>query len=262
MAYTTKTIKVSLSYIQEMMTSKEDFDVLAFCLLVQLNLNTPKIYRATMRRLKEVTRLGNDKLKRIIDYCVAHGMITRESNGTLTIHSLNKDDVYLYKFSNKYQKRNRTQKLSFNLTLKDVKDMLRKAVVANKIKEIEGIRETILLTKNPRTLKDYRKGRNLRKRLSVWGENYFISNSKLASTANCSISKLRQIKNQMLQRKEIERGYSNTYVCEEKDFNFEAYKRTIGCGFLFRHEGRVYKHNPNVYSYKGKNICFVPKNNK
>lgn len=69
----------------------------------------------------------------------------------------------------------------------------------------------------------------------------------------------------MIEAGEIERGYCNTLVYEKADeFSLENYRRYMGNAvvFLFEHEGKIYRHMPNVYSYKGQNIGCVLKNNK
>ena len=150
------------------MASKEEFDALAFCLFVKLSITSSEIQNATARRLKELTHMGSDRLKRIVDYCVEHGL------------------------------------------------------------------------------------------------NFFISNKRLAEIAKCSVSKVRGIKNKMLFYGELERKFSNTLVFDNAEtFNIDEYRKYCNDAcFLFRKDGKVYKHNPNIYDYTGKNIMFVPKNNK
>lgn len=264
MIITSRTVKVAVPYIQEAMTSKQEFEALAFCLFVKLNLTSSEIKKATYRRLKEVTKLGNERLKRILDYCTEHNLIVCE-NGTLRVLPLCKEGGYVYKFKTAYIKRNRNNQLKFNLTLAKVKDMLRRAVVANHIKRVENIREQVLLTKNPKSVQEYRKGKRFLHKLSVWGLDFFISNKRLAEVAGCSVSKTRNIKRGMIKCGEVARDYSNTYVCDIKDdFSMTKYKNFY-CDqnvFLFANEGKLYKHNPNVYSYNGRNLAYVPKKNK
>ena len=166
MRYTNRTIRVSIPYIQEAMASKEEFDALAFCLFVKLSITSSEIHKATVRRLKELTHMGSDRLKRIVGYCVEHGMVVIK-NGTMKFNKLCQDGKYLYKFKHSYRKRNRKHGLHFSLTLAKVKDMLRRAILANHIRKIENIREQALLTKNPTTTSDYRKGKRIVRRLSV-----------------------------------------------------------------------------------------------
>ena len=263
MRYTNRTIRVSIPYIQEAMASKEEFDALAFCLFVKLSITSSEIQNATVRRLKELTHMGSDRLKRIVGYCVEHGMVVIE-NGTMKFNKLCQDGKYLYKFKHSYRKRNRKHGLYFSLTLAKVKDMLRRAILANHIRKVENIREQALLTQNPTTTREYRKGKRIVSRLSVWGLNFFISNRRLAEIAKCSVSKTRKIKKAMLSYGEIESTFSNTIVYDNaQNFNINKYNKYYddAC-FLFVQDGKVYKHNPNVYNYKGQNIMFVPKNNK
>ena len=196
--------------------------------------------------------MGSDRLKRIVDYCVEHGMVVIE-NGTMRFNKLCQDGKYLYKFKHSYRKRNRKHGLYF-----------RRAILANHIKKVENIREQALLTKNPTTTREYRKGKRIVSRLSVWGLNFFISNKRLAEIAKCSVSKVRGIKNNMLFYGELERNFSNTLVFDNaKTFNIDEYRKYYNDAcFLFRKDGKVYKHNPNIYDYTGKNILFVPKKNK
>jgi hypothetical protein len=142
--------------------------------------------------------------------------------------------------------------------------MLRRAILANHIRKVENIREQALLTQNPTTTSEYRKGKRIVSRLSVWGLNFFISNKRLAEIAKCSVSKVRCIKNKMLFYGELERKFSNTLVFDNAEtFNIDEYRKCFNDScFLFRKDGKVYKHNPNIYDYTGKNIMFVPKNNK
>ena len=263
MTYTNRVIRVSIPYIQQAMASKEEFEALAFCLFVKLNFTSSEIQNATVRRLKELTHLGSDRLKRITNYCVEQGMITID-NGTMKFNKLNQDGRYLYKFRHSYRKRNKRFGVTFNLTITKVKDMLRRAILANHLKKVEDIREQALLTKNPTTMNELRRGRRIVRRLSVWGLNFFVSNRRLAEVAGCGISKARQIKKGMIDSGELERLYSNTLICDdERKFYISEYRRYYDdeC-FLFIMDGKVYKHNPNVYDYKGHNIMFVPKINK
>ena len=263
MRYTNRTIRVSIPYIQQAMASKEEFEAVAFCLFMKLNFTSSEIHNATVRRLKELTHLGSDKLKRLTNYCMEHGMINI-TNGTMIFNKLCQDGRYLYKFRYSYIKRNKKHKMAIRLTLAKVKDMLRRAVLANHIRKVENIREQALLTKNPKTASEYRKGRSIVRRLSVWGLNFFISNKRLAEIAKCSVSKARNIKKAMLSYGEIESTFSNTLVFDNaQKFNINEYNKYYddAC-FLFVQDGKVYKHNPNIYNYKGQNIMFVPKKNK
>lgn len=264
MQLTNRTVKVAIPFIQEAMASKQDFEALAFCLFVKLNLTSSEIKTATYRRLKEVTKMGNQKLKQIIDYCTDNNLIVME-NGTLRVLPLCKEGGYVYKFKTAYLKRNRKQKLEFNLTLAKVKDMLRRAVVANHIKRVENIRELSLLTKNPSNVQEYRKGKSILRKLSVWGLDFFISNKRLAEIAGCSVSKARKIKRGMIKCGEVARDYSNTFICDIEDsFSITDY-RNFFCDqnvFLFERDGKLYRHNPNVYSYNGRNLAYVLKKNK
>jgi hypothetical protein len=185
-------------------------------------------------------------------------------NGTMRFSKLCQEGKYLYKFKHSYRKRNRKHGLHFSLTLAKVKDMLRRAILANHIRKVENIREQALLTQNPTTTSEYRKGKRIVSRLSVWGLNFFISNKRLAEIAKCSVSKVRGIKNKMLSYGELERKFSNTLVFDNAEtFNIDEYRKYFNDAcFLFRKDGKVYKHNPNIYDYTGKNIMFVPKNNK
>jgi hypothetical protein len=185
-------------------------------------------------------------------------------NGTMRFSKLCQEGKYLYKFKHSYRKRNRKHGLYFSLTLAKVKDMLRRAILANHIRKVENIREQALLTQNPTTTSEYRKGKRIVGRLSVWGLNFFISNKRLAEIAKCSVSKVRGIKNKMLFYGELERKFCNTLVCDNAEtFNIDEYRKYCNDAcFLFRKDGKVYKHNPNIYDYTGKNIMFVPKNNK
>jgi hypothetical protein len=185
-------------------------------------------------------------------------------NGTMRFSKLCQEGKYLYKFKHSYRKRNRKHGLYFSLTLAKVKDMLRRAILANHIRKVENIREQALLTQNPTTTSEYRKGKSIVRRLSVWGLNFFISNKRLAKIANCSVSKVRGIKNKMLSYGELERKFSNTLVFDNADkFNIDEYRTYFNDAcFLFRKDGKVYKHNPNIYDYTGKNIMLVPKKNK
>ena len=104
--------------------------------------------------------MGSDRLKRIVGYCAEHGMVVIE-NGTMKFNKLCQDGKYLYKFKHSYRKRNRKHGLYFSLTLAKVKDMLRRAILANHIRKVENIREQALLTQNPTTTSDYRKANGL-----------------------------------------------------------------------------------------------------
>ena len=263
MQYTNRTIRVSIPYIQKAMASKEEFDALAFCLFVKLSFTSSEIHDVKVRRLKEITHMGSDRLKRITKYCIEHGMIVVE-NSIMKVNKLCKEGKHLYKFKYSYRKRNKKHGLNISLTLTKVKDMLRRAVLANHIRKIGNIREQVVLTKNPTTMSEYRKGKIIVRRLSVWGLDFFISNKRLADIAKCSVSKVRAIKNSMLLHGELEQKESITLICENvKTFNIKEYRKYYddAC-FLFRKDGGVYKQNPNIYDYKGENIIFVPKKNK
>ena len=93
MRYTNRTIRVSIPYIQEAMASKEEFDALAFCLFVKLSITSSEIQNATVRHLKELTHMGSDRLKRVIDFCVKHCMVVIE-NGTHGRNLKADEDVY------------------------------------------------------------------------------------------------------------------------------------------------------------------------
>lgn len=258
MKTTSRIVRVSIPYIQEVMASKDEFDALAFCLFVKLNLTSSEIHNAKVRRLKQVTHMGSDRLKRIINFCVERGMITVK-NDILKVNKLSQDGGCLYKFRYTYKKRNKRRKLIFGLTLAKVKDMLRRAVVANHVRKVENIREQSLLTLHPATTKEYRKGKRFVRKLSVWGLDFYISNGRLADIANCSLSKLRTIKASMIKYGELERIYSNTFVCkDEKLINACSYNKYYREGsFLFKTKNGVYRHNPNIYNYKGNNILLV-----
>jgi len=206
--------------------------------------------------------MGSDRLKRIVSFCKEHGMLYFE-NDTMHIGRIFKEGGNIYKFKIRHMKRN-GKELRFFLSLANVKDMLRRAVVANHINKVENIRQTSSLTINPKSLKEYKKGRKLVRRLAVWGFDFFISNRRLANIANCSISKIQKIKSKMIKAHEIERTFSNYVVCDNAaDFDVCAYRSYCDdTHFLFEHNGKIYKHNPNVYNYVGNNIVYVPKNNK
>lgn len=262
MQFTTRTVKVSIPYIQEAMATKESFEALAFCLMVKLNITSSSFHHATYRRLKEATHIGSDKLKQLVSYCTEHGLLWRQGD-SFQFGGLCKEGASQYKFKFRYVKRQGKQ-LNFFITLAKVKDMLRRAILANHIKKVENIRQTTKLTSNPETLQDYRNGKRLARRLVVWGCDFFISNKRLAELAQCSISKVRSIKSGMMKADEISRTFSNTLICENaSDFNVHAFgKYVTDEQFLFEHNGMVYRHNPNVYQYTGNNLLLVPKNNK
>lgn len=264
-------VKVAIPTIKEAIQSKEHFEALAFCLFVKLNITSSAIHKATYRRLKQLTRLGNQKLKRIIDYCVEHGMIVREDSNTLLFKPLYNNEyyVYVYKFRNYYKRRKKKcNELVFNLSLIQVKDMLRNAAICGHLKRIQGLRQTLLLTENPKTVNDYRKGKKLARRLAVWGNEFFISNKRLSQIAGCCISKVQELKNGLLKHCVVIRDFCNTLICcgEDPCGKFTArYKELIedSSEFLFLGDGgKVYKHNPNRYTYVGKQIAYVLKNNK
>lgn len=261
---TSRAVYVAIPDIQEALASKQDFDVLAFCLLVKLNLTNAEISNATYRRLKEVTHLGTERLRRIIQRGTETGRLAI-NNGKLVVNRISDATKgYAFRFKNKYAKRTKKVKLQFNLTLTQVKDMLRRAVVANHVRMVENIRETSLLTINPKNVREYRKGKRLLRRLRVWGFTFSISNRRFAEVANCSISKVRDVKRKMIERNELERKYNNTLVCDDaKQFDIKAYAKCYddAC-FLFRDNGKVYKHNANSYDYKGNNIVRVLKKDK
>lgn len=264
MQYTSRTIRVSIPYIREAMASKDEFEALAFCLLVKLNVTSSTIHDATYRRLKEVTHMGSDRIRRILDFCTEHGMATFKE-GTLIIGKLCTEGRELYKFNFRYAKRH-GKGLNFFITLAKVKDMLRRAVLSDHIKRVENIRQTSKLTFNPQNLREYRKGRKLVRRLAVWGCDFFISNKRLANIAQCSVSKMQGIKRGMIKAGEIIRKCSNALVFGDATaFCLEGMYRYLGKDdrvFLFEHDGKIYRHNPNVYEYKGRNIVLVPKNTK
>lgn len=268
--FTKRTLRVSIPCIEQALSSKEEFDALAFCVLVKLNITSSVILdkgkerNTTMRRLKEITRLGNERIKRILTYCQQHGMVALEK-GKIIFNKLSSDDkCYYYKIRYGYKKRKGNTLERFRITLTQVKDMLRRAVLAKHIKLIQDIRETAKLTKCPKCVDEYRKGKRLLRRLSVWGFNFFISNKCFADTVNCSLSKARAIKRNMIKSKEVDFAFSNTlFYNDAKKFNVNQYKKFIGTDcFLFERDGKIYKHNPNIYSYKGDKLLFVPKNNK
>ena len=259
-----------MNSVNENLTSKEYFEVLAFCALVKLCVRSSVIHNATLRRLKVMTHLGTDRLRRILRRGKANGMIIISADGAMTVKALydhkNTDNQYVYKLKNYYRSRNKKQdkeNIRFNLTLTKVMDMLRKAVVAHHVKKVENIRQHSLLTQNPKNLTEYRKGKRFVRRLAVWGYDFFISNSRLAQVARCSVSKLKKMKGELISKGEIGCEESNALVFEDaRQFNLSAYRKyCMGTGYVFvGTDGKVYKHNPNVYSYKGKKLAFVPKN--
>lgn len=259
-----------MKVISEAIASKESFEALAFCLQVKLCIKSSVVHDATIRRLKSMTGMGTDRIRRILSLCKAEGMIDVDNNNTMTINALydhqNVSMEYVYKFKNRYWKRGKNKdNLRFNLTVAQVMNMLRKAVVSHHVKKVENIRQHSLLTQNPKDVNEYRKGKRFLRRLAVWGFDFFISNSRLAQIAGCSVSKLRQMKRELIKAGEILRGYSNTLIFNDaSQFDVAAYRKyDNGFGFLFYGtDGKIYKHNPNVYSYNGRKLAFVPKKNK
>lgn len=266
MCITSRIVKVAIPDIQEAMTSKEYFDALAFCLLVKLNIKSSVLHHATIRRLRSMTGIGSDRLRKILDYCKRHNMIVIHDDKSIEFLSLTKNSngVSVYKFKHFYYKRNHKESdLRFNLSITKVKNMMRKAALAFHLKEIGNIRQQVLLTKNPTTMREFRKGRRCVKRLAVWGCDFFISNKRMANIANCSISTIQKVKHQMLASGEIERNPHNTYICKASQFNLQSFKKYCdSLCYLFVDNGNVYRHDANVYEYKGNQIAFVLKKNK
>lgn len=260
-------IRVSIPSIKEAMVSKDAFEALAFCLYVKLNVTSSVLYDATCRKLKDATHLGTAKINRLLSYCEAHGMIERDGK-KIVFKALPHDGRLLYKFRNVYarrRKKNREkQGLSFNLTLSRVKDMLRRAVLANHIKVIEDIRQAHLLTSNPSCVADYKKAKRLQRSLVVWGWDFYLSNKRMAKVMNCCVSKAKAIKRKMLSQGEIVGRACNKLLCDDADlFNINLFFQRFGTtNFIFRgvEDNKVYLHKPNIYDYKGKNIL-VLKNN-
>lgn len=261
-------LRVSVPYIEEVIGSKDAFEALAFCVLVKLNVKSSFIKNATFRKLKGMTRMGSARLQRILAYCKASGMLSVDVHNNMLIHSLphgaEDNHTYFYYFTNRYAKRRRNTEVIFKQTITQVKDMLRRALIGKHVKVVQSIRQHVLLTKNPKNVGEYKKGKRFLRRLAVWGDTFFISNSRFAKVAKCGLSKARAIKKKMVEQGELQRSYSNTLVCgDANDFNIAEYARCYNDAcFLFRDNGKVYKHNANVYNYKWANLCYVPKSNK
>lgn len=261
-----RVVEISIEHINEALQDKHFCDALAFCLLVKLNVTSSTIKNATYRRLKSITRIGNDRLKRILSYCISHNLAYFEKDNTLVVAKLpkfNGNHCHVYRFVNTYEKRN-GKGLQFNLTINKVKDMLRKASVAGQISKFQSIRETIkILTSNPCCLKEYKRGKRLIKRLSVWGLDFALSNHRLATFANCGLTKLKKLKQELIRERNVSVSYDNEVICENcRCFNFDQYNKYYGddCHgtYLFvGDDGKVYKRKPNIYSYVGKSIRFI-----
>ena len=263
MKYIKRTLRVSLPTIRKALESKESFEALAFCVMAKLNITSSTLNNVTCRSLKETTHLGTKKLNQILSYCEEHGMIKRDGN-KIVFKPLSRDGVLSYEFHNRYASRRKKKgekaPLVFNLRLYEVKDMLRRAVLAHHFKRLESIRQTIMLTINPSCVNDYRRGRGLRRRLAVWGDDFYISNKRMAKVARCCVSKARAIKRGMVAHGEITKDFCKTVLCDDADlFNIDLFYERFGKdNFIFRgvNDNKVYLQHPNIYCYKGKNIVF------
>lgn len=248
------------------MESRDTREALAFCVIAKLHFVNSLIQDANVRRLKAMFRIGSDRLARILRTCEELGLVERRPDGSLFFNKLPNGEAngYKYVFKISYEKREKenSDNIVLSLKLNQGVDMLRKAATENYIRTLESIRKNIEVTKAPTNATALKRAKKRCRGLLCNDCQFNVSNRRLSSVAKCSVSKLRQLKREMIGEKQIERGFCNTRICALDKMNISAYRKYVEDKFVFLgHDGNIYRHEANIYSYVGDRI-FLHKNNK
>ena len=267
-----RTINVSLPLCRNSIIFGE-VECLAFALMVKHKFVNSTINNPSIRNLKQMFHIGQDKLKRILKTSLERNYISYDSCGRLIAMpvydtpSKKKDEPHFF----------------FHIKMTDgLLCRLNEKSDLNKIKTYERfIRESVLLNQTKkatnigfdlRTSKlrhRSRKATSLKRKCHTSEAKKNLSLARIGEILKCGRYSARKIINSLVKSELVIRSCQNIFTgieCDDRRKDVSLwYNLNANRGFYFAYDGKVYLHLSNIYDYnvsQNSNIIFIktPKN--
>ena len=247
--------------------SKMDFDCFAFVCLVKLNITSSYLKKATAREYKKMFHLSSERFRQLLSGCIERGYCTEQEDGSYLFLPFEKRDkgCKYTRLFNKYDKREKKQKIEFAGRLHLVKDALRKAILQGTMLNLDSLRQTYYFSSNPSSVQELKKTKAKRRCLAEKDERCLMSNRRMTQIAKCSPTKLQNIKREMIASHAISRETVNdVLVPGDVEFNRAEFLRIAeyNYGYIFKmkptdkFEGGIVIHRPNIYHVRNNVVYF------
>lgn len=131
-----KYLYVGLDIAEKSVSNPRMLDALSFALLIKLNYTNSAVYPKSIRELKSLFHMGQDKLKRVLADAEKYGFITRDNGIVRANRVREKRGLNIRLFYSLSRMRKQTIKIT------DIKDDIRKSILLNHFKIVAKIRDT------------------------------------------------------------------------------------------------------------------------
>ena len=251
-----RVINVSIPLCRNSITFGE-LECLAFTLMVKHRFVNSTINNPSIRNLKSIFRIGQDKLKRILKKAVERNYISYDSCGRLIALPVydaptkEKGKTHFYyhiRMTDELLRSLGAEKDCFNI--KTFERFIRQAVLTNKIKIATRIGFDFRLSQlHPKG----NKAAHLKRKCHTSEAKKNLSLSRISEVLKCGKYSARKIINSLVNSKIVTRSYQNLDTgikCDDRrkditlwhNLNYER-------GFYFAYDGKVYLHLSNIYDY-------------
>lgn len=239
----------------DVLNSKEALDALALCCMVKLTFADSMVKNATMRRLMGLFHLSHRRCVAALDEGLRRGLLVRDGNH-LRAARVRAEKRYCVRLD---IPDNRQQDELCPVTITQMCDILREAVLYNHIAKQNKLRDTIRLARDPKPdeHEDMKRAKARLRKKGVCvsdrsaGDVLRLSYAKMSAMLNVSRSKAKQLVKQLCDKGLVKR----VLQFEETGLHLEEYSRSVqqdhakyaNRGFLVLCNGLVCLQLANAY---------------
>lgn len=234
-----------------------EVECLAFTLMVKHRFVNSTINNPSIRNLKQMFHIGQNKLTRILKTGIERNYISYDSYGRLIAMPVYDSPTTEKGKTQFYYHIRMTDDLLNSLgsekdclNIKTFERFIRQAVLTNKIKIATRIGFDFRLSQlHPKG----NKAAHLKRKCHTSEAKKNLSLSRISKVLKCGKYSARKIINSLVNSKIVIRSFQNIDTgirCSEnrKDITL-WYNQNYERGFYFAHEGKVYLHLSNIYDY-------------
>lgn len=231
-------LNIAFSELVAASHNKERRDALCFAVLVKSRYTNSRLYHHSVRELKQMFHIGQDKLKKVLKDCVRFGYAI--SSGSAVI------------FRSLSRKGEKNILIETQSSLKETEKLLREQLILSKIRQVEFLDNSVLKAYakgKPATRRDLRNIKRYDMNTNRDSFSGTITRDTLARTAGCSIRTVDSLIGSLKRKREVRvRRNIEWLPSSMTDWAMNEYNAGGNPFFACRNNLGYYLSLPNTYS--------------